>query len=64
MVEKLKETLKQDSKKFATGRLTEFFNKYPHLNNVKPSYSIPLKDTIGKNLHDQMQHKRIQSYKK
>ncbi len=54
IVQKLNTTLQKESKKFAsTGKLQGIYEKFEKMGiNTKTTYTLPLKDTIGKRMHE------------
>ena len=60
--EKLQEALRKESSKYVSekGKLSESFAKFSKLGiSTKSSYSLPLKDTIGKTFREQIQVKSL-----
>lgn len=59
--EKLIEVLAREKQKFAKiGSLTEVYSKFSKIGiDTKSTYSLPLKDTIGKTFQEQIQFKNL-----
>lgn len=58
IISKLSEVINKEKSNFEKkgGSLLDFYDKYPKIEN-KSSYNLPLKDTIGKILNDQLKFK-------
>ncbi len=58
ITEKLQESLSKESKKFSKkgSNLKESYSKFSKIGiELNPTYSLPMKDTIGKTFREQVQ---------